>query len=192
MSDKTTQKAITVGDGDVVAGNKTSSTNFNYYGPVSQITHLSNDYENELKESSPEISSYLPELKHYMSAITSEQVQGLQEKLTDANRTGEIFNALRQKELFSKQLSKHSTSKTAQKIYLYLLGDLLSRFRAYVKPIIDSGEPIANIERAVFEHVVSPTVQGLERNVLELYHEQIWGMIYYLTGNCHIRWNKEC
>lgn len=191
MSNKTTQKDVTVENGDVVGGNKYSPT-YVFTGPVSQITHLSLEYEKELESCSKAISEFLPELKHYMSAVTSEQVQGLEEKLLDADRREQILDASRQKELFAKHLHKHATSRAAQRIFLYLLGELLYRFRAYVKPRIDEEAPKPDIDRAVFEEVISPAIQSLDRNVLSLYHEEIWGMVYYLTGNCHIRWSKEC
>ena len=191
MSNKTTQSDISVGNGDVVGGSKFSST-YVFTGPVSQITHLSIEYEKEMMRCTNGISDFLPELKHYMSAISSEQVLGLEEKLLIADRGKQIEDASRQKETFAKHLHKHATSKSAQRIFLYLLGELLYRFRTYVKPKIDDGIPKQAIDRAVFEDVVMPAMQGLERNVLNLYHEEIWGMIYYLTGNCHIRWSKEC
>jgi hypothetical protein len=191
MSNKSAQKDITVEKGDVVGGNKSSPT-YVFNGAVSPITHLSIEYEKELESSSSTVGNYLPELKHYMSAVTSEQVQGLEEKLLDANRGAQIVDASRQKELFAKHLHKHATSQAAQKIFLYLLGDLLYRFRTYVKPKIEGEVEKADIDRAVFEDVVSPTIHSLDRNVLNLYHEEIWGMVYYLTGNCHIRWSREC
>jgi len=191
MSNKTSQTDISVENGDVVGGSKYSTT-YVFTGPVSQITHLSIEYEKELERCSTGISDFLPELKHYMSAVTSEQVLGLEEKLLDADRGKQVVDASRQKELFAKHLHKYATSRSAQRIFLYLLGDLLYRFRTYVKPIIDNEMPKQEIDRAVFEEVVMHAIQSLDRNVLNLYHEEIWGMIYYLTGNCHIRWSKEC
>ncbi|MES3006621.1 MAG: ABC-three component system protein [Pseudomonadota bacterium] len=191
MSNKTIQSDIAVENGDVVGGNKYSPT-YVFAGPVSPITHLSIEYEKEIGRSSPGVSQFLPELKHYMSAVTSSQVQGLEQKLLNANRNGQMVDASRQKELFAKQLHKHATSQAAQRIFLYLLGELLQRFRVYAKPIIEEEAPTCEIDRIVFEKVISPALQSLDRNVLDLYHDEIWGMVYYLTGNCHIRWSKEC
>ena len=191
MLKKTTQKDISIGNGDVVGRDKYSPT-YIFQGAVSQITYLSIEYEKEIENSASGLSEFLPELKHYMKAVKSSQIKDLEGKLHDAGRSEQLDDASRQKELFAKHLHKHATSKSAQRIFLYLLGDLLSRFRVYVKPMIDEEAARKDIDLATFENVVSPALQSLEKNVLRLYHDEIWGMIYYLTGNCHIRWSKEC
>jgi hypothetical protein len=186
-----TQRDIQVRDGDVVGGNKTAYT-YIFSGPVSPLTHLSLEYENELIKCSSEIGACLPALQHYMRGIDSDQVQGLDEKLRDAARDEQVIEASRQKEIFAKHLHKHATSRAAQKIFLYLLGELLNKFKIYIVPKINAGMTNLEIDRAVYEEVFSPTLQSLDKNVLDLFHDEIWGMIYYLTGNCHIKWSRGC
>lgn len=40
----------------------------------------------------------------------------------------------------------------------------------------------------VYEIVVGPVNEMLGENVLELKANDVAGMVYFLTGNCHITW----
>ena len=37
-------------------------------------------------------------------------------------------------------------------------------------------------------HVYAKIAECLGENILELYDDEIAGMLFYLTGNCHIKW----
>ena len=113
-------------------------------------------------------SSVLPELEHYMSNVDGGAVIGLEEKLKAANKHGDLLEAARQKEIIAKRLHRHSTSRSAQNIYVYILGMLLNRFRTFVKPMIDSGSSNENINKEILVNVIEPTLNILEENVLEI------------------------
>ena len=152
------------------------------------MTALTETLKRELRDNK-EIQSILPALGHYMSLVDRDDVIGLEEKLRAANRDQEIEEALGKKEIIAKRLHKHSTYRSAQEIYILVLGNILERFKAYVTPLIESGAPDAEIKICIFENVVNPTMNMMEQNALKIYWDEIWGMIYFLTGNCHIKWS---
>jgi hypothetical protein len=46
------------------------------------------------------------------------------------------------------------------------------------------------IQRALVDSVITPIEDVLGENPLLLDAVEVMGMIYYLTGNCHIRWHR--
>ena len=190
MADKIVQKGITVSDGDAAGRDIFKDINLDvtiYSGPVSPMSALTESLKSELRDHK-EIKEILPRLAHYMALVDGEVIIGLEEKLRAANREDEIMQALKKKEEIAKRLEKHSTYRSAQEIYILVLGSILERFSAYVTPLIEGSASDPEIKAAIFESVLNPTMQMLEQNVLKMYWDEIWGMIYFLTGNCHIKW----
>ena len=181
MNYKVKQTGNTAGR-DVVGRDK-----YEFNAPISPMTKYCMEYIEE-KEYDQEFKELIPELQHYMKSVDVKAVIGLEEKLKMAGKLDEMESAARQKELVAKRLNRHSTSRAAQKIYTYVLGEILSRFNAHIKPLISKEEPDDVIGAAVFEYVLKPTMHALEHNVLDLFWEDMWGLVYYLTGNCHIKW----
>jgi len=188
MENKINQKGINVENGSVV-GRDQRNTTYNFNTPPSQMTRLCIAFMEEARVNET-LTSILPELEHYMSNVDAEKVIGLEEKLKAANRHDSLYDAARQKEIVAKRLHMHATSKAAQRIYTFILGMLLHRFRVHVKPLIDSGANKVEVDKAALGSVIEPIMEQLDENVLDLYWDDIWGMIYYLTGNCHIKWAK--
>lgn len=188
MTDHIKQTGVYVSDGSVV-GRDQHNTTYQIVGSASPMTKLSIAFMEEVKKNEM-FNSVLPELEHYMSNVDVGDIIGLEEKLRLASRDSEIAEAIRQKEIVAKRLHRHSTSRAAQRIYIHVLGMLLSRFRAFVKPKIENNGSVEEINQEIIVSVIEPTIGILEENVLDIYWDDIWGMIFYLTGNCHIKWAK--
>ena len=71
-----------------------------------------------------------------------------------------------------------------------MLAEVYSRFHLAIAPMIAADAELGAINKAVQHEIIEPIQQMLEENVLELYADEINGMLYFLTGNCHIRWTK--
>ena len=37
--------------------------------------------------------------------------------------------------------------------------------------------------------IIEPTYKHLEENILDINAVEIEGMLFFLTGNCHLRWD---
>ena len=127
-------------------------------------------------------------LKHFAQPISGEDIAGLEAKLRVSGREGLLHFAQQTKELFTKKLVEHQFSEAAQEIHAYLLAEVYTRFHLEVFPSIQRGASPEIVTTLVLQRVIQPVQALLDENVLRLFSTEINGMLYYLTGNCHIKW----
>lgn len=127
-------------------------------------------------------------LKHFGRPLSGEDVAGLEAKLRASGREGLLLFAQQTKELFTKKLVEHQFSEAAQEIHAYLLAEVFIRFNMEVLPAIQQGMPAEAVNALVRHQVIEPVQALQEENILRLFSTEITGMLYYLTGNCHIKW----
>lgn len=137
-----------------------------------------------------QIGIIIDSLQHYHDNVDGPTVIGLDEKLKRANRQQEVEMANKLKELFCKKLVANQLFKSAQEIFVVLLGIMYELFQCHVQPLINAGASADDINKAVFEHVLQPLFEKIEAedNALNLLMPDLRGMLYFLTGNCHIKW----
>lgn len=119
---------------------------------------------------------------------------GLRRKLQDGgfSKTA-IDKACRLKQGYAKKATKYQYYEMANRIDNYLFGIVSSKFDAYVLPLIEEQKPLREINQVVLEEVIAPVVDelninGAEDTCLCYTTDDILGMLYYLTGNCHVNW----
>lgn len=136
----------------------------------------------------------LDDIKRYRTRLP--HTIGLQAKLQDGGFSkGAIDKACRQKQYYAKKSTKYQYYEGAQKIDSYLFAIVSSRFDTYVMPLIVKQSPLDVIKKVVYEQVIMPVVDKLAFNgekdtELRYNIDDIFGMLYYLTGNCHINWKE--
>lgn len=140
------------------------------------------------KENDTQFQEQIQKLTHYSSQVPDEDVLGLEPKLKESGHDGLLAFAQKTKELFSKKLAQYQFSESAQQIHAYLLTEVYNRFNLHVLPAIQKQASQEEVNQKIQEHIISPIDNILEENVLELYPDEISGMLYFLTGNCHLRW----
>jgi hypothetical protein len=137
------------------------------------------------------LCDYISELEVFTRTVANEQVVGLDSKLTAAGRADQIDMALAMKEMVFSQLRQNVFSPTFQQIYATLLGKVFEEFETWVKPAILAGAARQDVDALVNGKVIRPIMSEVEQ--CGDYHgvatQTIRGMVYFLTGNCHIRWN---
>lgn len=196
--------------GDPGSGNRYEDVNMHQvgnYNPNAQesITHihyecadsrlacwfrkLREEFENDVR-----LQKKLDDIKRYRTKLS--HTIGLEQKLLDGgfSKTA-IDNARRKKQYYAKKATKYQYYESAQRIDSYLFAIVCNRFDQYVTPLIEDSAPLRAINQTVYEQVVLPIMQELNTNGAEdtylCYSEDdIFGMIYYLTGNCHINWKN--
>lgn len=108
----------------------------------------------------------------------------------------EILVATRRKEKYAKKLEKNKFFESAQWIDSQLFAKIKMDFETYIeKPLINNCATKDDILKAVVEKVITPVldlinIEGENDEVLNYNAEDIFGMIYYLTGKCHINWKN--
>ena len=94
-----------------------------------------------------------------------------------------------------KKQEKYKYYESAQWINSHLFAEILLKFNDYIKPLIDSNVDKNTIFTSVGKMVIEPIVQklnveGADDNYLCYDAEDVLGMVYYLTGRCHINWTN--
>lgn len=157
-------------------------------GGKSQLEKLYDRLEKE-RESSTIFSEIVDDLLHYKKNADETEFIGLEKKLENGNRTSYLNFAEKSKEKFAKKLLRNEHSETAQLIYAFLLAKVYSSFEFNIAPRIKENHPEIFINELVSEFIIRPLEDILGENLLRIYDDEINGMIYFLTGNCHIKWD---
>jgi len=154
--------------------------------PMSKlIEKFKYEYENNIQ-----FRQTVEKLEHFSQQADDGEVVGLEAKLEDGNQLDLLKFAQKTKEIFAKKLAKYQFYESAQKIHASLLAEVYSRFYRNVYPAIQQKLPQEVIQDLIQQKVIEPVQELLEENILELYADEINGMLYFLTGNCHIKWRE--
>ncbi len=188
MSNSVNQENIQTGSGDVVGRDKI--INSPKQVKISQIRRLFRDLSEEYdnKDKIEEICFELTEYK------IEKDVVGLPAKLNDAGCTENfIEDAEIVKQKFAKKLYHYQEYQSAQRIFVLLLAQVSELFRAKIVPLLHDGKNVIELQDDIYNEIISPVYELLSReasedNVLYVNQAEIKGMIYYLTGRCHIKW----
>ena len=166
----------------------------NYYGRQRSNERLMRLFMRLKKEAEEnrQIDILRDEIERYQTQLPG--TKGLEEKLTDGgfSRT-DIEEALLDKQYFFKKATKYQYYKSAQLINSFLYAKVKNLFNIHIKPMIERSAPLAAIQAAVYEQVIRPVMQeieaeGADDTCLCYTEDDIFGILYYLTGNCHINW----
>lgn len=171
---------ITAG-GDVVGRDKIT----NILPAPTQMDLLSQKY---VEEKSNQQVTYviIDELTHYSNE--NYDIRDLTEKLEDAGFGYLVDVGEELKEEVSKLIIRNQHYKAAQKIITYLLAEVESIFNANIKNRLLDVREEAALKLLFRTHLEKEIQAHLGDNVLEIFNRQINGMVYFLTGNCHLEW----
>ncbi len=132
-------------------------------------------------------------LKYYLTKLDGIDMPT---KLEDGGfNTIEIIEAARKKERYAKKLELNKFFESAQWIDSQLFGKIKMDFEAFVLPLINNGASKDEIIKEVVLKVVQPVldlinIEGENDEVLNYNADDIFGMVYYLTGQCHLNWKN--
>lgn len=173
---------------DVVGRDKYEGNIFH----VNQPTSLSRLYEifRDAEKSAPYTAQIAEQLRHYCAITTSADVRGLTEKLTSSGREYLISDATMMKEQATKLIMRWQTSPVTQDIITHILAKIYTEFVFNVRPAIQAGKSSEVIDELIISKVIHPTEKMLGDNDLSLTLTDIAGLLFFLGGNCHIRWDK--
>ena len=190
MTDGPVNQEHIAADGDVAAHDINRVTiNYPTEARATLLRRLSERYAEEVA-SGTTIGKTIEALKLFLECMDGDgDIIGLDAKLKTAGWEDKLHEALRYKEFANKQLMENSLYESAQQIYACVMAMMQTLFRSKVLPIIESRGQRAAIEAALHAEVIQPVFAALEDNPLTMTQAQLLGLIYLLTGNCHIRWH---
>lgn len=136
------------------------------------------------------LTEYIRELQIFTRHVEEEKIIGLEGKLKVAGRDDQLDMAMAMKEMVFSQLRDNIFSPTFQQIYATLLGKVFEEFETWVKPAIMAGKSRQEIDEIVNLKIIHPIMGEIESfgDYGGVTTQTLRGMIYFLTGNCHIRW----
>lgn len=128
-------------------------------------------------------------LQHYLTAKTNGDVRGLREKLAESDRLDQLELATELKEQATKAIMKRQMSQTAQRIYSIVLDEIHAGYTLSVTPLIESDCTRVAVDGQV-RALLKEIGMVLGENTLGITFKDLLGLLYFLGGNCHVRWDK--
>lgn len=189
-----TMKDIEIGGDGKLVGRDDNSVNLNSttinHSPSKTKLSILFDRLKEQFEQEEQTEEVSDELNYY---ITEKDVIGLEQKLIDGNLSYLYEDASELKDAYTRKLYKYQLYDSAQEIHVFILGIICEKFRNLVYPLIIKGIDQAIISETISIKIVDPIMkiileQGCN-DIMGLSSKDIDGMIYFLTGRCHIKWN---
>jgi len=175
--------------GDVAGRDIDKSKHYYYSGPKSEyMKTLQAKFKAEQGQNT-QLKGFIDDLDYYYNK-RQEDVIGLEEKLKEGNREELIYFATDFKDRFHRKLYQYQFSDAAQNILLHLLAEVQSRFINEVYPLICKNEEPGIVNATITERLIEPIKEQLDENLLGITVQHINGMLYFLTGNCHLKWTK--
>ncbi|MBP2159330.1 MULTISPECIES: ABC-three component system protein [Asticcacaulis] len=116
--------------------------------------------------------------------------QSLSEKLIKGDRVSEVSRAERQKESFSKLLNRNIAQPAAVQMYARLMSNIETRFNRFVVTAIASGVDRSTVDQIIQDQVIDQTVKSHFTVGETLSVSTVESAMYYLGGNCHLRWDN--
>lgn len=181
--------------GHIAAGNITDvhgNVNLNL-PPLPRETALGRLYRNLREEAAGDavLTGYIAELQIFTRVVEHENIEGLDGKFSAASRIDQLDMAKAMKEMIYGELRQNMFSRTFQTIYATLMGKIYEEFQIWARPAIESGAARAQIDLVINQKIVQPIVHELENceSFDGVATQTVRGMLYFLTGNCHLVWH---
>lgn len=181
--------SVYTGGGDFAGRDMYKNTYSRSAVSVGKLRKLFEQFEKE-KQSDSNMKFIAEELQHLMTPREGEIVIGLEKKLEAAQKPQETIDLAREcKEQYAKKLYKQQFYDSFQKINLILLSTARTQFVNYVYPLIKDGRSDMEVAWALDEHVIKNLQSMLDvDDSLVFSPNDVWGILYFLTGNCYIKW----
>jgi len=163
----------------------------NIYNTDTSALRRRSEELNDLYCKDPEYKGFIEKLQKYLTpAEGQKRSRNLEEKLRTGNRDDLVEEALRLKENFSKKIHKNQFSEQAQELFAHILAQINSFFNSKIRPLILSDAPAEHIDKLIYDELVIKIYDDVGNCKLDIDTEEIKGMLFYLTGNCHLEWDK--
>lgn len=140
-----------------------------------------------LAKEDPAYRDMIEEFQEFLSPRPGRKIIGLENKLIEGNRTDLLEDAEYLENKFSRKVSRKQLSDKEQIVYFHCLSKINSYFKSYIKPLIVQQESHRKIDNEIQDKIISPLYEEI-LVVQPMSMEMIRGMLYFLTGKCHLRW----
>ena len=139
-----------------------------------------------------ELVDIIDDLNDYITDHPYREIIGLETKLNNGGREDLCSKAILLKNRFERRIAKAQLSIVEQKVYVQVLSHILSAFDQYIRPQILDDQSKDTVDAAVFEKIIEPVHKAIIDFDDCITKELVSGMLYFLTGKCHVIWDKSC
>jgi len=139
-----------------------------------------------------ELVDIIDDLSDYITDHPYREIIGLKKKLNNGGREDLYPKAILLKNRFERRIAKAQLSIVEQKVYVQVLSHILSAFDQYIRSKILEGQSKDMVDAAVFEKIIEPVHKAIIDFDDGITKELVSGMLYFLTGKCHVVWDKSC
>jgi hypothetical protein len=177
---------------NVIGGDAAGRDLVKTYNAAREPTAMAKLVEQYLAETLADqtLIAWTEKLEHFLSNQANSDVRGLEDKLNASGRADLLKGALLRKQSAYKAILRQQGSKSAQTIYTFLMAEIVVNFEQSVLPLVQDGASRTSVDSAMLEMVIGPALRMLETNPLNLDKMDIQGLVYFLAGNCYIRWDR--
>lgn len=142
----------------------------------------------QLCDADPEYRYMLEELEDFLKPRPGRNIIGLKSKLEEGNRLDLLEEGGFLENKFARRVSRGQFSISDEIIYFHCLSKINSSFTSYIKPLFKNTVDDAIIDRLIYEKIVIPLYEEVSEASICVSVDLIRGMIFFLTGKCHLRW----
>jgi len=134
----------------------------------------------------------IEDLADYITAHPSRKVIGLENKLSNGDRLDLKDRAVLLKNRFERRVAKNQMSLAQQHVYVQILSTINTIWHSKIKPLMDIDTSKIAIDSAIHSELIEPVHKAIVRYDTLATSEVVSGMLYFLTGKCHLEWSKSC
>ncbi|RRV10444.1 hypothetical protein EGJ27_02135 [Pseudomonas sp. v388] len=145
----------------------------------------------ELSETDEDFQYFIGRLDFFTNQKTQTPVIGLEQKLRNGGRDDLLEIAIERKDAFAKRLFKSQLNRRRQGIFLYILQKISFAFEEQVRPLMKQGAPDTVIDTVILHGIVDTIFREVMAEDFTVDQYIISGMLYFLTGKCHLIWEKS-
>jgi hypothetical protein len=138
----------------------------------------------------PEMEEVIEELAEYTTNRPDREIIGVEKKLENGGREDLVENAVYLKNKFERYLAKKQLSFVEQHVYAHVLAMIDTIFSQKIRPLILDGRPKVEVDAAVHEKIIEPVYQSVVGFNSSVTSNLVVGMLYFLTGKCHLIWEQ--
>ena len=142
-------------------------------------------------EDNKELEGIIEELAEYITNRPDREIIGVEQKLINGGRDDLLKDAVYLKNKFERTITKKQMSLVTQKVYAHVLAMIGSSFNLKVRPLILENRPKLEVNLAIHKEIIEPVYQSIVGFDQQITTELVSGMLYFLTGKCHLIWSEK-
>lgn len=163
----------------------------NHFSPMSNLETAIEQIKKACRGDN-KLIDILEDLASYITAHPEREVIGLAKKLELGKREDLLKRAKFLKNQFARRIAKNQMSRTEQHVYIQILSQINTTWYQRIHPKIIAGATRQEIDQLILDELVSPVHKAIVRFDYSITSETVTGMLYFLTGKCHLIWEAEC